>query len=111
KAPKLLDTPSDTIIGIGGTARATGLLAQELYPNELITLPLVETMLENLLKEDFKTISAMKKVISPGRWPVLAPGMNMLAGIMRAYHAKNLRVSEGCVREGYLIAHHKNKKA
>ena len=110
KAPRLLDTPSETIIGIGGTARATGLLAQELYPNEPIALSLVETMLENLLKEDPATITAMKNVISPGRWPVLAPGMNMLAGIMRAYHAKNLRVSEGCVREGYLIAHHKNKK-
>ena len=110
QAPKLLDTPSDIMIGIGGTARATGLLAEELYPQTPVTLSLVEKMLENLLQEEETTITAMKKVISPGRWPVLAPGMNMLAGIMRAYHATTLRVSEGCVREGYLIAHHPDKK-
>ena len=29
----------------------------------------------------------------------------MLLGIMKAYQAETLRVSEGCVREGYLLTH------
>ncbi len=107
KAPKLLDTPSPVIVGIGGTARATGLLGNALFPGEVLTVRHVETMLEKLLAEEPVTIAAMKSVISPGRWAVLAPGMNMLLGIMKAYHAETLRISEGCVREGYLLTHFK----
>lgn len=105
EAPRLLDTPSKLLIGIGGTARATALLAKELYPDTIMTRDLVSTMLENLIKEDPRTMEAMRNVITPGRWPVLKPGMNMLLGIMDAYGADTLRVSEGCVREGYLLTH------
>lgn len=107
-APKLLDTPSEIMVGIGGTARATALMAHELYPGEIMTRELVGTILENLIQEETRTITAMKKVITPGRWPVLKPGMNMVCGIMDAYHAKTLIVSEGCVREGYLLSQQKN---
>ena len=105
QAPKLLDTPSSIIVGIGGTARATGLLGNALFPGEMLSAAHVETMLKNLIAEEPDTIAAMKRVITPGRWPVLAPGMNMLLGIMKAYQAETLRVSEGCVREGYLLTH------
>ena len=104
-APALLDTPSSLLIGIGGTCRACGLLAMELWPDMPITRSTVHTMLENLLKEDEETVSAMKRVITPGRWSVLAPGLNMLAQVMDAYGAETLRISEGCVREGYLLKH------
>ena len=103
--PKLTEVPSDTLIGIGGTCRAAGLLAQELFPDQPVTIDTVRQMLDGLLNEDLTVIAAMKKVITPGRWTVLAPGVNMLHEIMKAYHAEHLRISEGCVREGYLLKH------
>ena len=103
--PDLLDTPSDLIIGIGGTCRACKLLADDLYPETPLTVHLVKKLLKDLLNEDPATVASMKRVITPGRWAVLAPGLNMLGAVMDAYHAENLRVSEGCVREGYLLKH------
>ncbi len=105
ECPALLDIKSNELIGIGGTCRACGLLAEELYPGEPITRNLVSRMLDGLLCSDEAVVSAMKRVITPGRWAVLAPGLNMLVGIMDAYHADKLRISEGCVREGYLLKH------
>ena len=103
--PNLRDTPSDLIIGIGGTCRACRLLADDLYPGAPLTVHLVKKLLAGLLNDDPATVASMKRVITPGRWSVLAPGLNMLAAVMDAYHAENLRVSEGCVREGYLLRH------
>ena len=103
--PFLLDTPSENLIGIGGTARACALLAEELYPGTPVTRSLVRTLLNGLLEDDAVIVGAMKKVITPGRWTVLAPGLNMLGEIMDTYHADSVRISEGCVREGYLLKH------
>ena len=103
--PALLDTPSENLIGIGGTARACALLSEELYPGAPVTRSIVRTLLNGLLEEDPVITAAMKKVITPGRWTVLAPGLNMLGEIMDAYHADTVRISEGCVREGYLLTH------
>ncbi|MBR4454663.1 MAG: hypothetical protein IKS32_00385 [Solobacterium sp.] len=101
--PSLRDTPGELLIGIGGTARAAGLLAEELFPGQPITIDTIRTMRDHLKEEEETTVAAMKKVIAPGRWAVLLPGLNMLWGVMNAYHAKTLRVSQGCVREGYLL--------
>ncbi|MBQ9328021.1 MAG: hypothetical protein IJ225_05750 [Solobacterium sp.] len=101
--PGLMDTPSKTLIGIGGTCRAAGLMGARLFPGELLTLTHIKTILNGLLSEDPHMISVMKEVITPGRWSVLAPGLNMLCGVMEAYQAEQLRISEGCVREGYLL--------
>ena len=103
--PSLLDTPSEKLIGIGGTARACALMAEDLYPGKPVTLEIVSTLLDGLKNEDPSITASMKKVITPGRWAVLAPGLNMLKEIMIAYHADTVRISAGCVREGYLLKH------
>ena len=104
-APALLDTPSSELIGIGGTCRACSLLSKELWPEQPISRASVHTLLRGVLENDPETVSAMDRVLTPGRKTVFAPGLNMLEEIMDAYHAEHLRISEGSVREGYLLRH------
>ncbi len=105
KWPRLLDTPSDLIIGIGGTNRACGLMCSRLYgTREVMNVSDIRDMFERLTAGEKEITEIMHEVVNPGRWKVFLPGVNMLLGICRAYNADKVRISEGCVREGYLIS-------
>ena len=60
---------------------------------------------EGLKARDYDMTAAMHRNVSQGRWSVFLPGVNMLLGICRAYGADKVRISKGCVREGFLLNH------
>ena len=105
KELKIIDT--DLIIGIGGTVRAAGQLYNHITNKESNTIPTIdlEDILTKLLDEDKDMLKAMKQAVSKGRQEVFIPGLNMLVAICKAYGAKEMRISTGCVREGYLFNH------
>ncbi|MBQ6223000.1 MAG: hypothetical protein IJJ44_10355 [Solobacterium sp.] len=102
--PGLTQEPSDTLVGIGGTCRAAGKMAEVVYgtkqTHSLKDLERIYTLLQN---QDPEMTAVMKNTVSAGRQSVFLPGLNMLLSVMHAYHAQYLRVSKGCVREGFLL--------
>ena len=104
--PKLLSVPSSTLIGIGGTNRAAGLVMNELFQcDNTMNVQLLTQVFHHLKDEDERYVHAMHKVVRSSRWPVFLPGLNMILGICRAYNATEIRISSGCVREGYILSH------
>ena len=104
--PKLQEVQSDTIIGIGGTARATLKLYKHVYNTDfnIMDIHKLIPIYEALMNQDETMIEQMKASIDKGRQPVYLSGLNMLISIIKAYNAKNIFISEGCVREGFLIS-------
>ncbi len=105
KYPKLQEIHSDTIIGIGGTARATLKLYQHIYDTSLniIEIEKLIPIYEGLMKQDEDMINKMKASVDKGRQPVYLSGLNMLISIVKAYQVKTIFISAGCVREGFLL--------
>lgn len=104
--PKLMSIPSSTLIGIGGTNRAAGLVMNEMFHcGNTMNVQLLEQVFQHLKDNDPRYIDAVHKVVRSSRWPVFLPGLNMILGICRAYHASEIRISSGCVREGYILSH------
>ncbi len=104
KYPGLTQEPSDTLIGIGGTCRAAGKMAIAVYgTSHTHSLRDLETICALLQNQDTEMTAVMKKTVSAGRQGVFLPGLNMLLSVMHTYQAQYLRVSKGCVREGFLL--------
>ncbi len=104
--PGLLACPSDILIGIGGTCQAAGKLCAALYGTDhTVTVEQLTAVCEGLKARDYDMTAAMHRNVSQGRWSVFLPGVNMLLGICRAYGADKVRISKGCVREGFLLDH------
>ncbi|MBP3891075.1 MAG: hypothetical protein J6D29_02795 [Solobacterium sp.] len=102
--PRLNSIPNPTMVGIGGTCRALGLVCDALYhTGDLMPVERIETIYQNLLSQEEKTIAVMKEVVNPARQEVFLPGVNMLVSILRNFQIKNVRISKGCVREGILL--------
>lgn len=105
-APELLETPAAVLVGIGGTCRAAGLLLDALFNSgKTMNVPLLQQVYDHLKAGDERYVKAMHKSVHASRWPVFLPGVNMILGICRFYSARQIRVSDGCVREGYLLCH------
>ena len=104
--PGLLACPHETLIGIGGTCQAARNLCSALYGTDhTVTVAQLRTILDGLKAKDYDMTAAMHRHVSKGRWDVFAPELNMLLGICRAYNADQVRISMGCVREGFLMHH------
>lgn len=103
--PKLQEIHSDTIIGIGGTARATLKLYQHVYKtsSNIIEIEKLIPIYEGLMKQDEDMVNQMKASVDKGRQPVYLSGLNMLMSIVKAYNVKRVFISAGCVREGFLL--------
>lgn len=102
--PKLQEVSSETIIGIGGTARATLKLYQHVYQSDSNNIE-VEKLIPiytALMNQDEDMINKMKASVDKGRQPVYLSGLNMLMSIVKAYKVKHIFISSGCVREGFL---------
>lgn len=102
--PELSKVKSDTLIGIGGTVRASAKLYKGLYPygNDIMLKEYLEEIYSGLKNAETRYVSALKEYVDPGRQAVYLPGLNMLLAIMDTYNATKIRVSSGCVREGFL---------
>ena len=102
--PLLTSIPSGTIVGIGGTCRAAGLLCDAVYgTGKTMTRKELGEIYRKLHDMDPEMTELMHKVVSKGRWDVFMPGVNMLLSILWAYNADTVVISEGCVREGFLL--------
>ena len=103
--PKLLETTTDTIIGIGGTARASLKLYQNVYHTHesYMDVSKLEYIYNKLVEKDADMISHMKASIEAGRQEVYLPGLNMLMSIVKGFKANKIQISTGCVREGFLF--------
>lgn len=102
--PKLQEVSSETIIGIGGTARATLKLYQHVYQSDSNNIE-VEKLIPiytALMNQDEDMLKHMKASVDKGRQPVYLSGLNMLMSIVKAYKVKHIFISSGCVREGFL---------
>ncbi len=102
--PKLLDIKDETIIGIGGTVRAAGKLCDALYHTKhIMQVSDLKNVYQALLDQDEHITQVMHDTVNEGRWNVFAPGLSMVLAICEAYNVKQIRISKGCVREGYLM--------
>lgn len=104
KHPKLQEVSSETIIGIGGTARATLNLYKHVYQSDsnIIEVEKLIPIYTALMNQDEEMIQHMKASVDKGRQPVYLSGLNMLMSIVKAYKVKQIFISKGCVREGFL---------
>lgn len=94
----------DTLIGIGGTIRATGTIISELWDkdkNEFDTYDL-KVLLNNFKHKDLETIRTVIKV-NPNRTHTIVPGILILKTVCQHLNIKKIIVSEEGLREGYLI--------
>lgn len=101
--PKLSTTCKE-IIGIGGTVRAAGKVCEAIFgTSSTMSIKNLEDIYTKLENNDPSTTEIMHEVVSKGRWEVFLPGLNMVLGIAHLYHAETIRISSGCVREGFLM--------
>ena len=108
--PLLQSVSSDTMVGIGGTCRAAGRVCDAVYgTGKVMYRRDLGTIYRKLNDYDQETTEIMHRKVDPGRWEVFMPGVRMLMGILWAYNADKVVISEGCVREGFLMRQIKNK--
>lgn len=94
-------TPIDinTIVSIGGTARATFELIDEM---KQATCDDVSTLLKRLSNESkASTNEILKKV--PDRIHTILPGMQLLSEVLKYFNSIDIYISHSGVREGYLL--------
>ncbi len=99
-----LSVTADSVIAIGGTARAFKLLCDALYhTGPVIPAETVRDLYQRLLNKEKTAAEAMYKIIDPARIPVFLPGIHMMLEIIRIYCTQQLYISETGIREGFLM--------
>ena len=102
--PLLQAVTSDTMVGIGGTCRAAGQVCDRIFgTGKVMYRRDLGTLYRRLNDYDPKTTEIMHDTVSRGRWEVFMPGVRMIMGILWAYNAEKVIISEGGVREGFLM--------
>ena len=100
-----LNTDAKTIIGIGGTARALGLLCEAAYGNRHhIKVSDLKDAFEKIRNNDEALCSIMRRTVEPSRIPVLLPGMHMILEICDVFNTEEIMISDTGIREGFLMA-------
>lgn len=95
---------SDTLIGIGGTIRAAGILSSALFhTGHTLPVAILENVYKGLTEGKEEYISALRQTIDPSRQPFLAPGIHIILDICRLFGTETILVSETNVREGFLL--------
>ena len=107
--PLLNSIKNDVLIGIGGTCRATYQVINALHhTGKRFPVIYAEKLYNDLLNNNPEVQEVLKRELNKNRRQVLLPGLNMLLGITRAFNAKEIHFSTGCVREGFLYHKIKN---
>ena len=95
---------SKKIIGIGGTARAVGLVCAKAFGNRTcIKTADLQILFEKLKNADPEMIGYMKETVEPSRIPVLLPGIHMILEICAVFEAEEILISDTGIREGFLM--------
>ncbi len=89
----------DTIVSIGGTARATFKLMDEL---KCATSDEVQRLLERLSNGSKTSLHELLKKV-PDRIHTILPGMQLLWEVLKYFNSKEIFISHSGVREGYLL--------
>lgn len=101
-----------TIVGVGGTARASMKLVRRLFGLPKGTNTMTELQLavlwEILIKADKTAIDLILKT-DPERIHTIIPGIAILREIAKRFGAKEIIISNYGVREGYLCHHVQNE--
>ncbi len=93
-----------TLIGIGGTMRAVGVVNDAIYhTGDYITLNHLETMFNKIQQNEPIYLDAMQKCLNRDRISVLLPGLHMILEICYAFNAKEIMISKTGIREGFLL--------
>ena len=99
-----LSQECDTLIGIGGTMRAVGLVSEKLYGSaDRIAVQQLQDLFTRLRAEEQEAVRAMEETVSPSRIPVFLPGIHMILAIAEAFRAEEIVISPTGIREGFLL--------
>lgn len=93
------------IYGTGGTIRAAGNIAMEVFDlptNKIIYKDTIDKLYIKLLANDKKTMRTVLQVV-PERVHTIIPGIIILREILKQTGCKEIHISKKGVREGYLI--------
>ena len=103
---KSLNKVWPTLIGIGGTCRAAGILTDHFFHSgtfmKTSDLKMIYTQLQ---ADSFEAVTALEKLVDPDRQPLFLPGVHMILEIANLFDAEIIRVSDTGVREGFLLDH------
>lgn len=104
--PKLRGKHVPTMIGVGGTIRATGRLNQEVYQlppeDRYIEATHIKEMTKLLIDDETVGLDLILRT-APDRVKTLLYGMTILQTIVKHFRCENVLVSRFGVREGYLL--------
>lgn len=99
-----LDTQVNVIIGIGGTMRAAGLLADSIFhTSHILKVSDLRELFVRLCEKEPEAVSAMEKIVNAARIPVFLPGIHMILEICDIYGAETIYISDTGIREGFLL--------
>lgn len=99
-----LNVKAESVIAIGGTARAFKLLCNDLYHcGSIIHADTVRELYQRLLTNEKTAADAMHRIIDSARIPVFLPGIHMMLEIIRIFDTQQLYVSDTGIREGFLM--------
>lgn len=103
KVPRLSE--SYPIYGMGGTIRATGNIAMEIFDlpsNSQLQVSTIKKLENKLRKVDPNTMNMSLQVV-PERIHTITPGVIVLQEIIKYLNASKVNISSNGAREGYLI--------
>lgn len=99
-----LKTTSETMIGIGGTARAACQVADALYhTGNTVPSALLKEVFIRVRDGEEEAVNAVKTLVNASRQPVFLPGLHMILEILSVYEAKTVLYSPNGIREGFLL--------
>lgn len=96
---------TNIIYGTGGTIRACGNVAQEVFDlptNSTLHKDTIDKLYKNLKKQDKKTMRTVLQVV-PERVHTITPGIIILREILKYTNSETIKISKKGVREGYLL--------
>lgn len=92
------------IIGIGGTARAVGLLCEKAYGDRhRVRAGDLREIFEKIRTEDEQMCALMRATVDPARVPVFLPGIHMILEICAMFETQTILISDTGIREGFLL--------
>lgn len=104
-----LNVSVKTVIGIGGTARAAGLVCESAYGDRhRIRVSDLTEAFELIRDGDPYMNTIVQRVVDPSRIPVFLPGIHMILEICRCFGAETVLISDTGIREGFLMERIRN---
>ena len=104
-----LNVSEKTVIGIGGTARAVGLVCESVYGDRhRIRVSDLKQAFELIRDGDPQLNTVVQRVVDPSRVPVFLPGIHMILEICDFFEAETVLISDTGIREGFLMERIRN---